>query len=180
MGITTKRGDGGWTDLLFGGRVRKDDPRIEACGALDELNAFLGLARASVRGRTLKRLLLQIQRDLFIVGSEVVVSRRGAAKLEYRVDHERLRRIEEHLSAIESRLRQTECCFIIPGGSPTSALLDVCRCVARRAERRVATMHRRRMLFNPLVLAYLNRLSDLLFLLARSEEKRHMGFVAGP
>jgi len=180
MSVTGKRGDGGWTALLSARRIRKDHPRVEACGALDELNSFLGLAGTAVRRRKVSKMLLEIQRDLFVVGSEVAASRREAARLEHRLNEEHVRRLEQHLSSLESKAQLKEHRFAIPGGCRSSALLDVCRCVARRAERRVATLKRKRMLANPLALVYLNRLSDLLFLLARSEEKRRTPPVVGP
>ena len=174
----TKMGDRGYTELLFGRRVRKDDPRVEACGTLDELNAFMGLAKASVRRKWVKALLHSCQRDLFIVASELAALPRDLRRLEFRVDEARVRRIEEEIETLEQKVKQEDGCFLIPGESKTSALLDVCRCVTRRAERQAVAIRRRMAVPQP-VAAYLNRLSDLLYLLARCEEKTRARFVAG-
>jgi len=176
MSVTTRRGDSGSTDLLFGGRVRKDDPRIHAVGALDELNALLGLAKASLRNRKMRAAIHAIQRDLFILSSELITLPRNLRRLELRVDAASVDRLEELTRALERKLKLKECCFLIPGESAGSALLDVCRTVARRAERSVVTLRRRKAVPNRHVAAYLNRLSDLLFVMARAQEPRHTRF----
>jgi cob(I)alamin adenosyltransferase len=173
-----KTGDLGWSELLFGRRVRKDDPRLCAVGTLDELNSFLGLAKCRARRKRAKELIHSCQYDLFIVGSELAAMPQDLRRLEFRVDEAMVRRIEQELQELERRVKLEECCFLIPGESEASALLDVCRCVARRAEREVVAI-RRRMAVPQRVLVYLNRLSDLLYLLARSEGKARTPFVAG-
>lgn len=178
MRVTTKTGDKGYTELLFNRRVRKNDVRIEACGALDELISFLGLAKASTRKKSVKKLLHSCQVDLFVVCSEIAALPSHLWKLELRVDEARVQRVEEEIVRLEKKGKQKEFCFVIPGENRTSALLDVCRCIARRAERRVLTI-RRRLTVPRLVMVYLNRLSDLLYLLARSEEKAHTPFTGG-
>ena len=178
MSVTTKRGDSGWTDMLFGGRVRKDHLRVHAVGTLDELNSLLGLAKATVRGKRLKRILHDVQWDLFIVGSELITPQRNLARLERRVDDLSVKRLERLVAEFERKVKLEGCCFLIPGENKASALLDVCRTVARRAERLAVALRRRKAVPNPRILAYLNRLSDLLYMLARSEEPSHTKFVA--
>ena len=163
MGVTTGTGDKGWSRLCFGHRVRKDALRLHAYGTLDELNSYLGLAKCKIRKKQVKQLIHSLQRDIFIFCSELATLPRDLRRLERRVD---------------GTMKLKECCFFIPGEGEPSALLDICRCVARRAERYVATLRRRKAVTNPHVLIYLNRLSDLLYLLARSEEKAHTPFVA--
>jgi len=179
MSVVTKTGDRGWTGMLFGARVRKDDLRVHAVGTLDELNSFLGLARCVVRRRRVKRVILAVQRDLFIVSSELITLPRDLGRLEFRVDEKRVKRLEAEIERLEKSLKLEECCFLIPGEDKSSALLDICRSVARRAERLAATLRRRGGVPNRSVMLYLNRLSDLLYLLARAEEQRHRAFVAG-
>jgi cob(I)alamin adenosyltransferase len=178
MSVTTGRGDSGWTDLLFGGRVRKDSPRVHAVGTLDELNSLLGLAKASIRDGKTRRMIHAVQRDIFVVGSELITLPRNLRRLELRVRDADVKRLEAWTSAIERKVKLTGCCFLIPGESATSALLDVCRTVARRAERLVVTLRRARAVPNRSVPVYLNRLSDLLYMMARTEERSHTPFIA--
>ncbi len=178
MSDTTGRGDAGWTDLLFGGRARKDDLRIHAVGTLDELNSLLGLAKASIRDRKTRQAIHAIQREIFIVSSELITLPRNLRRLELRVDDGYVKRLEALTAALERKVKLTECCFLIPGESATSALLDVCRTVARRAERLVVALRRAKAVPNRSVPVYLNRLSDLLYMLARTEERNHKPFIA--
>jgi len=170
--------DKGYTELLFGRRVKKDDLRIAACGTLDELNAFLGMAKCSVRRKWVKKLIHSCQCDIFVVASELAALPSDVRRLKFRVDEARVRRIEQELEKLEKKVKLKDRCFLIPGESRNSALLDACRCIARRAERRVISI-RRRMAVPRLVMVYLNRLSSLLHLLARCEEKTHARFAAG-
>ena len=176
--ITTGTDDAGWTELMFGRRARKDDPRIEAVGTLDELNAWLGLVKCRSRRRRLKETIHACQHDLFIVSSEFVTLPKDLRKLEFRATEEMVAQLEKDIRRLEREVKVEGCCFLIPGETPLSAMLDICRCVARKAERRAATLARRRLLPNPHVRTYLNRLSDLLFLLARKCEPGHVMFVA--
>ncbi len=178
MSVTTGRGDSGWTDLLFGGRARKDDLRIHAVGTLDELNSLLGLAKASIRDKKTRQTIHSIQRDIFIVSSELITLPRNLRRLELRVDDSYVKRLEASTAALERKVKLTECCFLIPGESATSALLDVCRTVARRAERLVVALRRAKAVPNRSVPVYLNRLSDLLYMMARTEERSRKPFVA--
>ena len=171
MRVTTKTGDNGWTKLLFGRRVRKDDRRLRAIGALDELNSFLGLARCALRKKRARELVISIQNDLFIVASELAAWPLDVSRLEQRADDAMVERIEGEIEHLERTVRVGEYRFVVPGENKRSALLDVCRSVARRAERHVVAMRRDRSVPRT-VLIYMNRLSDLLHLLARSEEKK--------
>lgn len=168
MKIYTRTGDGGETGLFGGARVEKDDARVEAYGTVDELNSCLGVARAlGVLERT-DASLLQIQGDLFTVGAELACAPGKEEKLRLRLvdraDVERLERwIDESEGPLEP-LRQ----FVLPGGSASAAELHRARTVCRRAERRALTAGRISPV-RPEVVIYLNRLSDLLFVLARYE-----------
>lgn len=172
MSIVTKKGDRGSTYLLCGSRVSKDDPRVEACGDLDELCSFIGLARSTVRDKKVKGLLLAIQKDLFAVCYEFTAGAMAGRIAGERICAGHIRRLEGAIGALESGKSRRITAFCVPGDNRISGTLDVARTIARRAERRAATLGRKGLLKNEGVLIYLNRLSDLLFLLARSCEKR--------
>jgi ATP:cob(I)alamin adenosyltransferase len=164
MSITTKTGDGGETSLWSGERVRKNDPRVEAYGCLDELSSFLGLARHSCRlGDTLKA-IDGIQRDLHRACGELASAQGKTRALLSAADEERL---TEAIHDLESRIPLRG--FVLPGQTPGSAALDVARTVCRRAERRIVDLAETAEIGDPLR-RYVNRLSDFLFMLARSEE----------
>ncbi len=173
MKIYTKTGDEGDTGLFGGGRVGKDDPRVEAYGAVDELNAMLGLARSIEMMPRVDEVLVPVQRDLFAIGAllatpDLVKMREQLAKA--RVDATRIEELERAIDAGESELEPLMA-FILPGGTPKAAALHAARTVCRRAERRVVTL-RRDVEIPQLVVVYLNRLSDLLFVLARVANRR--------
>ena len=176
MSIVTKTGDGGLTSLWSGERVRKDDPRVEAYGTIDELSSQLGLARHSVRLPATLDSIEAIQRDLVRVGGELASRGKpfGAAISEADADA-----LTEATKALEARVGLTG--FVLPGMTPGSAALDVARAVARRAERRVLTLASEAEVSMPLRV-WLNRLSDWLFMLARSEEAAEgkLSFSSGP
>jgi cob(I)alamin adenosyltransferase len=172
--IYTKTGDRGETGLFDGSRASKASPRVEAYGDVDELNAMLGVVLAFIRDdQELRACLLDIQRDLFVVGAHLadpkarVEAKRGAkasltedkvTQLEHWIDH-----FEEQLPP----LRQ----FILPGGSKGGATLHHARTVCRRAERQVVALSQQ-VDISPLLIIYLNRLSDFLFVAARLENQR--------
>ncbi len=158
--IVTRGGDGGETGLADGSRRAKDDRRIEALGEVDELNAVLGLARAVIDDSEADRLLLALQHDLFDLGAEL--SQPGKALLDAGFPA-RLERLAEKLNRDLPPLKE----FILPGGSEPLARLHLARTVARRAERALVRLDRAETL-NPHSLAWINRLSDLLFILGRS------------
>lgn len=173
MRIYTRTGDEGDTGLFGGGRVLKDDPRVEAYGAVDELNAFIGMARAIEAMPRIDEVLAPIQRDLFGLGAilatpDLVKMQEQLAKA--RIDNERIAQLERAIDTGEEELEPLKA-FILPGGTPKAAALHVARTVCRRAERRVVHLQQTISL-PPLVTIYLNRLSDLLFVLARVANRR--------
>ncbi|RMD69838.1 MAG: cob(I)yrinic acid a,c-diamide adenosyltransferase [Gammaproteobacteria bacterium] len=156
--IVTRTGDKGTTGLGDGRRVAKDDPRIEALGTVDELNSFLGLL--ATRASSLRGDILAIQQTLFDLGGEISLP--GQALLQ----EEKVSRLEARIEALNRPLPPLEE-FILPGGCEAAALAHVSRSVCRRAERRLVTLAHREPV-NPTSLKYLNRLSDYLFVAART------------
>ena len=165
--IYTKSGDTGQTGLGDGTRVPKDHPRVTAYGEVDELNAALGLVVSACPDGPEVELLRGVQNDLFDLGADLCVPLAadeppGRA---LRVSPEQVARLEQAIDRLNERLRPLPS-FVLPGGRPAAAYLHLARTVCRRAERAVVTLLRHEPL-NPQVLIYLNRLSDLLFVLAR-------------
>lgn len=171
--IYTKTGDAGTTGLFGGGRVAKDDPRVEAYGDVDELNAAIGLACAIDPLPRIDDVLGPVQRDLFGIGALLAtpdLDRMHEQLGKARLDDARLAELEQAIDDCETELEPLRA-FILPGGTPKSAALHVARTVCRRAERRV--IHLRHDVELPgMVVVYLNRLSDLLFVLARLANRR--------
>jgi cob(I)alamin adenosyltransferase len=173
MKIYTRTGDEGDTGLFGGGRVAKDDPRVEAYGAVDELNAAIGMARSVEMMPRVDEVLAPVQRDLFAIGALLATPDHDKMKEQLakaRIDDERIAELERAIDAGESELEPLKS-FILPGGTPKAAALHVARTVCRRAERRVITLQHTVPL-PQLAIIYLNRLSDLLFVLARVANKR--------
>lgn len=173
MKIYTKTGDQGSTGLFGGGRVPKDDIRVEAYGDVDELNAVIGMARSVEMMPRIDEVLVPIQRDLFAIGALLATPDRDkmAQHLEKaRIDEGRIVELERAIDDGDAELEPLRA-FIIPGGTPKAAALHVARTVCRRAERRVVTLQQQVEL-PPLAVIYLNRLSDLLFTLARVANRR--------
>jgi len=179
MKIYTKTGDKGDTRLFDGTQVRKNDPRVEAYGQVDELNAVIGSVCAVLQDEELKGILSGVQRDLFSLGAQLADPRHQsnpANQAQQRktekatLDPSRVRALEEIIDRFETELpplRQ----FILPGGAPSGALLHVARTVCRRAERRVIELTGG-VEVDPLAVEYLNRLSDFLFVMARLVNQR--------
>jgi cob(I)alamin adenosyltransferase len=166
MRIYTRTGDDGDTGLYGGRRVRKDHVRIEACGAIDELNAFLGLARTESLPAEVQSVLDRIQHELFVVGTELAAVE-APARTPIQIGHEHVSALERDIDRFEARLPPLGN-FILPGGGRASAALHVTRTICRRAERRVVTLaDTSQMPISATLLHYLNRLGDLLFVLAR-------------
>ncbi len=163
--IYTRGGDAGETSLGSGARVPKDAPRIEAFGDVDELNALLGLALARGVPEPWGAWLAAVQNDLFDLGADLAVPA-GGSRERLRVTGEQVTRLEAWCDEANEGLEPLRS-FVLPGGSETAALLHVARTVCRRAERRGVTLAAAEDV-NPEALAYLNRLSDLLFILARA------------
>lgn len=171
--IYTKTGDDGQTGLFGGGRVEKDHPRVDAYGEVDELNAFIGMARAVELMPRIDEVLVPIQRDLFSIGALLATPDHEKMREQLRkarIDDERIAELERAIDACEHELEPLKS-FILPGGTPKAAALHVARTVCRRAERRVVALRRDEEL-PELVIIYLNRLSDLLFMLSRVANRR--------
>jgi cob(I)alamin adenosyltransferase len=170
--ITTRGGDAGETSLLYGGRVPKDDLHTEAYGALDEAISALGLARASSDDEAFASRLLALQRELFTVGAELATGQGSRHLLQKHFDvvsAEMVDAMEAEVHDLEARVPLPKA-FVIPGGTVTGAAVDMARTFVRRAERRAVALRRAGELENPEVVRYLNRCSDLLFMLARQAE----------
>lgn len=167
--IYTRTGDDGTTGLLYGGRISKSDPAAQAYGAVDETVAVLGLARALTDRPALQAILLEVQRGLFVVGADLATNPDQRAKLKPEISlvtAAMVARLETIIDeAVEQHPLPEE--FIVPGANPVSATLDVARATCRRAERGAVRLAEAEGEVNPEAARYLNRLSDLLFVLAR-------------
>ena len=176
MKIYTGTGDTGETGLYGGARVGKDDARVDAYGTLDEANAALGVAAVQIRDNEIRDIVARLQSELFVAGSDLAtpLARDGAAgkSIVPRVEARHSVGLEEAIDRLDAGnepLRQ----FILPGGVPGAAALHHARTIVRRAERRTVALFRSSPDdINPEVLRYLNRLADLLFVLARAENRR--------
>jgi len=169
--IYTRTGDDGTTGLLHGGRISKADPAAEACGTVDEAVALLGLARTLSEDGGLRDGLLGIQRELFVVGADLAANPAARSKLKAGVSlvtDTMVKRLETWIDELVLA-HPLPNAFVVPGANAVSAALDVSRSVVRRAERRAVEMRDGGAEVNEAVLHYLNRLSDLLFVLARVE-----------
>jgi cob(I)alamin adenosyltransferase len=170
--VYTRGGDRGETGLADGSRVPKDHLRVAAYGELDELSAMLGVAAGRTRRTSLRALLVDVQRDLFVLGAQLADPRHavGERKKKAALEDQHVARLEREIDRCQAALTPLRR-FILPGGSPVGALLHLARTVCRRAERGIVALARRESV-DPRVVAYVNRLSDLLFVLARDENRR--------
>lgn len=168
--ITTCYGDTGFTKLCSGERVRKTDSRVRACGDVDELVCVLGIARAFLRNPKLRRDLEMLQRDLFRIGSEVATTAKHRTKGSRYISQNDVTALDRLCAFWDGRSIMRD--FVIPGNSRAGAFLDLARAVARRCERQLVDLHQRKLLRNVCALAWINRLSDLLWLMARAAERR--------
>ncbi|MDH3716789.1 MAG: cob(I)yrinic acid a,c-diamide adenosyltransferase [Planctomycetota bacterium] len=166
--IYTKTGDDGQTGLIGGGRAWKDDARIEAYGTVDELNAVLGVARSTGDAGPLSPLLERVQNELFVIGAQLATPGTASRQPNPCIAPPHIAALEADIDCYDQRLTALKQ-FILPAGSPLAAHLHLARTVCRRAERRVISLARRES--DPpdmgLLVVYLNRLADLLFVLAR-------------
>lgn len=169
MKIYTKTGDDGTTGLFSGTRVSKSSSYVEAYGSVDELNAFVGFAIAGCKDKEIERELLRIQHDLHALGADLATPLDAKVKI-HRVDSSRSERLERFVDKLQTELKPITQ-FILAGGSELAARLHLCRTVCRRAERAVMR-HCEAQSANPEILVYLNRLGDLLFVLARAANYR--------
>jgi cob(I)alamin adenosyltransferase len=173
--VATGRGDDGTTGLLFGGRIAKDDPRAEAYGTIDESVAALGVARVALAGAgavDLAALVLRCQRELFVAGAELATNPSARVRQTdgvSRVSEAMLEGVESELARWEAAVRMPRE-FVVPGETAASAALDLARAILRRGERRVIALTRSGQLDSDWLPAYLNRLADLLWVLARAAE----------
>jgi len=172
MSIVTRTGDNGTTSLYGGERVSKDDIRIEACGALDEVSSFLGMAKSLLRDKKTKSVINCIQKELIVLCSEVASMPTASKKLKNRINGSSISALEKEIDCLEKKRNTRIRSFCLQGADHVSSTLDVARAITRRAERRCVAMSKKKMLKNRDIIVYLNRLSDLLYLLARSNEKK--------
>lgn len=183
--VATTKGDDGTTGLLYGGaRIGKDDARTEAYGTIDEAIAALGMARAWLgvkrsRGTLpaglagLAPLILRFQRELFVVGAELATNPDAWDRLQdgvTRVSEAMVRGVEATLVELEASIEMPRE-FVVPGETPTSAALELARTILRRAERRAVALSRDGLVPGPNLIPYLNRLADLVWVLARAAER---------
>jgi cob(I)alamin adenosyltransferase len=168
--IYTRTGDEGQTSLFDQTRVSKADPRVEAYGEIDELNAWLGLVRAAGVEPDLDAALVAIQRDLFALGAQLAdpAERIASRVVKAALDQSAVERLEQTIDRLETELQPLRK-FILPGGAPAGAAMHVARAVCRRAERRVVALAPA---VDPVLVRYVNRLSDLLFVAARAVNHR--------
>ena len=171
--VYTKFGDSGETSLLYGGRISKNSPNTEAYGITDEAVSVMGLARAFTTDERVNDMLRQLQRELFTIAAELATD---PGKYELFQQHfkpvtqEMVDSLETSIDSLEEEFEMPKV-FILPGGSQASSAIDLARCVIRTAERRVVAMAEQDLLTNSLIMTYLNRLGDLLFVLARYEDR---------
>ena len=171
--VYTKFGDQGETSLLYGGRVSKNNLHTEAYGITDEAVSAMGLARAMTSDPRVKDVLRDLQRELFTIAAELATDPDKYDLFHQHfqpVTEEMVQNLESTIDSLEEGVEMPKV-FILPGGSPTSAAIDLARCIIRTSERRVVALHEAGRLTNQLIIAYLNRLGDLLFVLARYEDR---------
>ena len=169
--LYTRSGDAGTTALFGGGRVPKDSLRVEAYGCVDELNSVLGVAVTAVQQADLREIITTIQNELFNIGSELAseTGKASGAGHMFTDEEAKVAYLETLIDEYDAKVDPLRT-FILPGGSPSAAMLHLCRTVCRRAERAVVSLTREEAV-NPAVVTYINRLSDLLFVLARYANK---------
>ncbi len=171
--VYTKFGDKGETSLLYGGRVSKNSPHTEAYGITDEAVSAMGLGRATTGDQKVKDILRDLQRELFMVAAELATDpdKYDLFKQHFTpVTPEMVENLETTIDALEEEFEMPTV-FVLPGGSPASAAIDMARTIIRTAERRVVALEEAGRLTNELITAYLNRLGDLLFVLARYQDR---------
>jgi cob(I)alamin adenosyltransferase len=165
--IYTKIGDSGSTSLIGGTKVLKNNIRIESYGTIDELNSWIGVVSDHTSSEELRQLLKEVQDRLFTIGSSLACDPEKERKLLIPDLHERdIELLEKEIDKMNELLPEMKS-FILPGGSPAISFVHVARCVCRRAERMCVALQEKEMEIEPLILKYLNRLSDFLFVIAR-------------
>ncbi|HEX6507239.1 MAG TPA: cob(I)yrinic acid a,c-diamide adenosyltransferase [Chloroflexota bacterium] len=169
--VTTRTGDDGFTDLLGNRRVPKYHRRPEAYGTIDEATSALGVARAYLQDQSMKDRLYRLQRDLYIMMAELATVPESYGRVDFKITTEDVSRLDSEADALKARVEIGKE-FIVPGATISAAFLDLARTIVRRGERQVARLYHEGDVTNVEVLRYLNRLSDLLFIMARYEEAR--------
>jgi len=169
--VTTKTGDEGYTSLLGSARVPKYQRRPEAYGTIDEATSALGLARAQTDDRQIKDWIYGVQRDLYLMMGELATPPENYDKIDFKIRPEDVARLEALGEELKAQVEIGKE-FIMPGETVTGAALDLARSIVRRGERRIARLYHEGDVTNGDVLRYLNRLSDVLFIMARYEEAR--------
>jgi cob(I)alamin adenosyltransferase len=172
MRIYTRTGDDGTTGLLYGGRVRKDDPRTDLYGTIDEAVSCLGVARAAGLVARVEAIVVRLQRDLFVLGAQLATAPGNEAKLTDGISRITVSMTELAEADIDELVsaHPLPANFVLPGSALGAAGLDLARATVRRAERKAVAMRAEGAIEDPEILRYLNRVSDLLFVLARYEE----------
>jgi cob(I)alamin adenosyltransferase len=167
----SKKGDGGETSLLGGQRVPKYDARPETYGVLDEASSALGVARAATKNQKIKEIILNVQKDLLTMGAELSSQPEDVQKLTHRIGERDVQRLEKIIDELQENITlKNE--FIYPGETTVSAQIDMGRTIIRRAERKAARLKDDGLVSNVEIHRYLNRLADMLFVLARYEEQK--------
>jgi cob(I)alamin adenosyltransferase len=175
MSIVTKTGDKGETSLMYGRRLSKADARVDAYGCVDELTAALGIARSFASNKFLSDQIFAVQKDLIVVMGELATAPADRERFLKDGFYMTTTKMVDRITAIIFDLEKDRSLYpkdwVIPGGTPASAALDFARATCRRAERHIASFSATEKDFNPEILRYLNRLSDLCWVLARYAEK---------
>jgi len=169
MKLFNKKGDEGYTSMLYGQRILKSDPRPETYGTLDEANSTLGFAKALSKSERAKEIIHKVQEGLFVVGGELATDSQDYEKLKKKIEDDDIKELQDLIEELEGKVELPRS-FIIPGASLVSAALDMARTIIRRGERRAIRLREDNILVNDKILAYLNRSADLIFILARQEE----------
>ncbi len=175
MKIYTRTGDNGDTHLLFGEKVSKDNIRCEVCGLLDTVNSYLGMARSIINDQYITSIILDIQNDIFVISTEISVSNKNHHKLNQSkwnldlINKESIIKIESLIDSFDKKINLKPK-FVIPGSNIKSSSIDISRTQLRSAERILTNLNKKEKLINQNIPKYINRLSDLLFYLARSQE----------
>ena len=168
--VYTKRGDKGETDLLGGSAARKDSLKVESYGCVDEASSFIGLARYYCKNKVTKERLKEIQNKLLVLGGFLASDERGKEMMKDQIKEEDIKLLEDYIDEYNQKLPPLKH-FILPGDEEGAAHFHVARTVVRRAERRIVSLTAQEPDLNPLIQKYVNRLSDLMFVLARYSEE---------
>ena len=168
--VYTKRGDKGETDLLGGSAARKDSLKVESYGCVDEASSFIGVARYYCKNKIIKERLKVIQNKLLVLGGFLASDERGKEMMKDQIKEDDIKLLEEYIDEYNQKLPPLKH-FILPGDEEVATHFHVTRTVVRRAERRIVSLKAQEPDLNPLIQKYVNRLSDLMFVLARYSEE---------